>query len=555
MGSRGKEPACPPMSFGGGTAPRTPKGGPGTGSILLPYQQKWLNDRSQKKIWLAARQIGKSFALSMEAVVEGLEDRCNNLILSSSERQSREVMQKVFSHLRYLKVRSQDVVCTERESREEVELPNGSRIISLPANPDTVRGFSGNVFLDEFAFHKDSAAIWKSMYPAITRGKRIRVTSTANGKSNMFYRLWAEGDFSKHETSIHEARAQGLDVDIDALRGGITDPDSWAQEYECRFLDEATAFVTYEMISACEDEGANKELNVNLDSRLRHAGMTNENNYANDVKSLKDVMPEDCNRASTLTFNGGDFYLGFDVARKGDLSIFWLWEKVGDVFWTRMVREMRNTPFYVQRDFLYGLLEGNVSLDSRLRHAGMTDKNNYANDVKGLKDVMPEDSNRASTLTSNVNMDSRLRHAGMTSKNNYGNDEQNKIRIRRCCIDSTGLGAQLAEEAVQKFGPVVEAVTFTQKVKEDLAVTLRRRFEDRQVRIPADRGIREDIHSVKRFTTSAGNIRFDAERTELGHADRFWAAALGLHAGSVPAPFIEFESAGSRRFFNLGGYL
>ena len=513
MGSRGKEPACPPMSFGGGTAPRTPKGGPGTGSILLPYQQKWLNDRSQKKIWLAARQIGKSFALSMEAVVEGLEDRCNNLILSSSERQSREVMQKVFSHLRYLKVRSQDVVCTERESREEVELPNGSRIISLPANPDTVRGFSGNVFLDEFAFHKDSAAIWKSMYPAITRGKRIRVTSTANGKSNMFYRLWAEGDFSKHETSIHEARAQGLDVDIDALRGGITDPDSWAQEYECRFLDEATAFVTYEMISACEDEGANKELNVNLDSRLRHAGMTNENNYANDVKSLKDVMPEDCNRASTLTFNGGDFYLGFDVARKGDLSIFWLWEKVGDVFWTRMVREMRNTPFYVQRDFLYGLLEGNVSLDSRLRHAGMT------------------------------------------SKNNYGNDEQNKIRIRRCCIDSTGLGAQLAEEAVQKFGPVVEAVTFTQKVKEDLAVTLRRRFEDRQVRIPADRGIREDIHSVKRFTTSAGNIRFDAERTELGHADRFWAAALGLHAGSVPAPFIEFESAGSRRFFNLGGYL
>ena len=493
--------------------------------ILLPYQQRWLNDRSQKKIWLASRQIGKSFALSMEAVVEALEARCNNLILSSSERQSREVMQKVFSHLRYLKVRSEDVIRAEKESREEVELPNGSRIISLPANPDTVRGFSGNVFLDEFAFHRDSNEIWKSMYPAITRGKRIRVSSTANGRSNMFYRLWTEGDFSKHETSIHAARAEGLDVDIVALRRGIADPVSWAQEYECRFLDEAGAFITYEMIAACEDDGASKELNVNLDSRLRHAGMTNKNNYGNDVKSRKDVMPEDSNRASALTFNSGDFYLGMDVARKGDLTILWLWEKVGDVFWTRMVKEMRNAPFRLQRDFLYGLLGGFFI----------------------CKDVMPEDSNRASTL--NVNLDSRLRHAGMTNKNNCGNDEQNKIRIRRCCIDSTGIGTQLAEEAISEFGPLAEAVTFTQKVKEDLAVTLRRKFEDRHVRIPADREIREDIHSVKRSATSAGNIRFDAQRTELGHADRFWAAALGLHAASNPAAVIEFEATGMRRFF------
>ncbi len=436
-------------------------------TILLPYQQRWLNDRSQKKIWLAARQIGKSFALSMEAVVEGLEARCNNLILSSSERQSREVMQKVFSHLRYLKIRSEDVICAERESREEVELPNGSRIMSLPANPDTVRGFSGNVFLDEFAFHRDSEAIWRAMYPTVTRGYKVRVSSTANGRSNMFHRLWTEGGFSRHETSIHEARAQGLEVDIDALRRGITDPDSWAQEFECRFLDEATAFVTYEMIAACEDEAARKE------------------------------FPSPAAPRHPLTLGGGrgeggEFYLGMDIARKGDLSILWLWEKVGDVFWTRMVKEMRNAPFAVQRDFLYGLLT-----------------------------------------------------AG----------EGQRVRVRRACIDSTGIGAQMAEEAITKFGPIVEAVTFTQKVKEDLAVTLRRKFEDRQVRIPADRDIREDIHSVKKFMTSAGNIRFDAERTELGHADRFWAAALGLHAGSRQAPVIEFESAGARSFFSMGGYV
>ncbi len=454
-------------------------------AILLPYQRRWLNDKSQKKIWLAARQIGKSFALSMEAVVEGLEARCNNMILSSSERQSKEVMQKVFSHLRYLKVRSEDVIKAERESREEVELPNGSRIISLPANPDTVRGFSGNVFLDEFAFHRDSNEIWKSMFPAITRGKRIRVSSTANGRSNMFYRLWTDSDFSKHETSIHQAKAQGLDVDIESLRAGIADPDSWAQEYECQFLDETTAFITYEMIQACEDEGATREINVG-------AAFKAALNAGADSGERAGLKP-------ALT-NPGDFYLGMDIGRKGDLTIFWLWEKVGDVFWTRMVKEMKNTPFAVQRDFLYGLLE---------------------------------------------------------AKNDSGQAGMTTINIRRCCIDSTGLGAQLAEEAVQKFGPVVEAVTFTQKVKEDLAVTIRRKFEDRQVRIPADRDIREDFHSVKKFTTSAGNIRFDAERTELGHADRFWAAALGTHAGTGPAPVIEFETPeNSRRdFTGLRGFM
>ncbi len=426
-------------------------------AILLPYQRAWVNDKSPVKAWLAARQIGKSFALSMEAVTMALGARCNNMVLSSSERQSREIMQKVFSHLRVLRVVSDEIIQAESATKEEVTLPNGSRIISLPANPDTVRGFSGNVFLDEFAFHKDSEAIWRAMYPTVTRGYKVRISSTANGKSNMFYRLWSEGELSRHMTDIYTAKREGLEVDLDALRTGIGDPDAWAQEYECRFIDEATAYITYDMLSACEDENATKERPPQLGT----------------------------------VFNG-EFYLGFDVARKGDLSILWLWEKVGDVFWTRMVKEMKNTAFAAQRDYLYAVLSGA-----------------------------------------------------------YG------FKVRRCCIDSTGLGAQMAEEAIERFGPIVEAVIFTGKVKEDLAVTLRRRFEDRQVRIPADRDIREDIHSVKRFTTSAGNIRFDAERTELGHADRFWAAALGVHAGSGAAPVFEFETVpdGLRNFMEMRDYM
>jgi phage FluMu gp28-like protein len=423
-------------------------------AILLPYQRRWVEDRSPLKIWLASRQVGKSFALAMEAVREALTRRCNNLILSSSERQSQEVMRKVYMHLRYFDVRSAGVLGAERETREEVELPNGSRILSLPSNPDTVRGFSGNVFLDEFAFHTDSDGIWRAMYPTVTRGYGIRVSSTPNGRQNMFHRLWSrDARFSRHRTDIHDAREEGLRVDVEALRGGIADPEAWAQEFECAFLDEATAYLTYGMISACEDEGAKMEFDIS------------------DFKSQT-----------------GSLYLGVDVGRKHDLTVLWLLERVGDVFWTRMVREMRGERFSLQRDNLYSLLDG-----SFLQGACGT-----------------------------------------------------KSPLSRCCIDSSGLGAQLAEEASERFGPRVEGVSFTSQVKEDLAVTAKRAFEDRRLRIPADRRLREDLHSLKRSVTRAGNVRYAAERGGESHADRFWALALALHAGSLPARETRYERVGAR---------
>lgn len=417
-------------------------------NILLPYQQRWVDDDAPLKIWLASRQIGKSFAVAIEAVGLALRSRCDNLILSSSERQSKEVMRKVYKHLRVLKVASKKVIKAEAQTREEVRLPNGSRIVSLPANPDTVRGFSGNVFLDEFAFHRDSLEIWKAMYPTVTRGYKIRITSTPNGKSDMFYRLWARNErFSKHRTDINDAKADGLEADVDELRLGIDDPEAWAQEFECRFIDESTALITYEMISSCEDDSASKVFLSQGDAQGGRSPLC-------------------------------DFYLGVDIGRKRDLTVFWLWQKEGEVFRTVMVHEMRNATFREQRAFLYSLLDGGS--------------------------------------------------------------------IHRACIDSTGIGAQLSEEAVERFGHRVEAVVFTQRVKESLAFTMKRKFEERLLSIPIDKDIREDFHSVRRMTTEAGNARFDADRTEAGHADRFWAAALGVHAGSSKPVTVEYESIEQR---------
>ena len=149
-------------------------------SILLPYQRRWVCDTSRRKLWLASRQVGKSFALALEAVNEALLSRCDNLLLSSSERQSRELMRKVRMHMSAL-AELVPGFHVEGERADEVVFTNGSRVISLPANPDTVRGFSGNVYLDEFAFHQDAPEIWRAMYPTVTRGYKVSVCSTPTG--------------------------------------------------------------------------------------------------------------------------------------------------------------------------------------------------------------------------------------------------------------------------------------------------------------------------------------------------------------------------------------
>ena len=117
------------------------------------------------------------------------------------------------------------------------------------------------------------------------------------------------------------------------------------------------------------------------------------------------------------------------------------------------------------------------------------------------------------------------------------------VAVRRCCIDQSGIGMMLAERLVQKYGAVVEPVTFTAQLKERLAPMVKQAFEERTVRIPDNREVRADINSVKRFVTPAGNVRFDAEHTDRGHADRFWALAQVINAASEPQAHFD-EVAG-----------
>lgn len=129
----------------------------------------------------------------------------------------------------------------------------------------------------------------------------------------------------------------------------------------------------------------------------------------------------------------------------------------------------------------------------------------------------------------------RLKGASFAEQDAALDRVMERYDVRRLCLDQTGIGEKPVEDAKRRYGKArVEGVLFTAAAKQELATTLKGAYEDRRVRTPADRAYREAHHAVRKVTTAAGNPRFDADRTEAGHADEFWAHALAVLAGSTP---------------------
>jgi phage FluMu gp28-like protein len=383
------------------------------------------------------------------------------------------------------------------EKTMEVVFPNRSRIIGLPANPDTARGYTGNIVLDEFAFHGDAYKIYAACFPTITRGYSIEVISTPNGTAGKFYEIAKQagltagevsgaGDqvsgrtgthslspgaglltpdtrhltpsslWSGHRVDIYDAVRQGLPANIELLRAGCDDEETWIQEYCCQFLSDAQNYIPVELISTCVHEEATTEWSEVPGVRCQVSGKPGTRPSAPGAGSL---TPD----TRHLTFGDREFYMGVDIGRKRDFTIAWLFERVGGILWSRLLLTMKGVTFDEQEKTIFGLLD---------------------------------------------------------------------LGVRRAGIDASGLGMMLAEHAVQKYGAIVEPMTFTAQLKERLAPMVKQAFEERTVRIPDSREVRADINSVKRFVTPAGNVRFDAEHTDRGHADRFWALAQVINAAS-----------------------
>lgn len=173
-------------------------------------------------------------------------------VVSVGEREAREVVSMAMNHAKVLeKLGSKWAACKLRD--EGIRFNNGGRILALPASSGG-RGFSGNVFLDEFAYLEKPQDVWDGAAAVVMHGySKMRVSSTPNGVGNAFHNLWTnprehEG-WSLHKITLDDARADGLEVPDDVCwKMAKGNPRVYAQLFQCSFLDGNEQYIPTELV-------------------------------------------------------------------------------------------------------------------------------------------------------------------------------------------------------------------------------------------------------------------------------------------------------------------
>jgi len=319
---------------------------------LLAYQADWVLDDARLKIAEKSRQIGWTWSEGYKIVRDKsqADSKLDHWISSRDEIQARLFLEdcKGFANLLNLGARDlgQMAIDDKGNTAYVLAFANGLRAHSMSSNPDAQAGKRGGRTLDEFALHPDPRKLYAIAYPGITWGGGLSIFSTHRGTQNFFNDLINEvkhkgnpKGFSLHRVTLqdaldegflyklqkklpaHDERQQMDEADyFNFIKAGCPDEESFQQEYCCAPSDDASAFLSYDLIATCEYAPGEK--------------------WETDLADAK-----------------GKLFIGVDVGRTNDLTVIWVMEKLGDVNYTRRKIELQNTPFDKQEAELYSLLK------------------------------------------------------------------------------------------------------------------------------------------------------------------------------------------------------
>jgi phage FluMu gp28-like protein len=317
-------------------------------TYFLPYQVRWIKDQSRMKLCEKSRQIGISYADSYDSVrkVAPKDARLDVWVTSRDMIQAKQYLQYCKRWARILNYAAEDLgeVLVDKEKDLTafcLKFANGLCIYSLSSSPDAIAGKTGHLKIDELALHKDQRELYRIAKPVTQWGGQLSAISTHRGAGTVFNGIIRDikekGNpmgWSLHTIPVHLAVKEGLVQRINKVTGNnetdeqwlarmraeCIDEEQWQQEYCCIPADDSTAFITYEMITACEDVTASKNFEYLLDCK-------------------------------------NPLYVGVDVARKKHLAVIDVEEKVGDVYWERLRIEMQNKTFAEMEYELYRILQ------------------------------------------------------------------------------------------------------------------------------------------------------------------------------------------------------
>lgn len=215
------------------------------------FQLDWLFDPSRFALCNKSRQIGMSHTTAAEVVMWGAFLGETTTLISIGQREADEVLDKAKKHAKALELLGSRWA-RATPNGEQLRFASGGRIIAVPSSSGG-RSFSGNVFLDEYAYLEKPEEIWDAAAAVTLHSGKFRVASTPNGVGNSFHKLLtdpkANRGWTMHEFPIERAIADGMRVNLeDCWTMAKGDPRIFDQLFRCKFLDGEVQYIPSDLV-------------------------------------------------------------------------------------------------------------------------------------------------------------------------------------------------------------------------------------------------------------------------------------------------------------------
>lgn len=310
------------------------------GDLLLPYQSKavTLAGKYQLLVIEKSRRIGLTWGIAAHAALTASIARGDGgqdvFYMGYDQEMAREFIDVVGMWAKAFSIAASDVdeVVLKDDEKDiktfRIQFASGYEVVALPSVPRALRGKQGLVIVDEAAFHSDLAQVLKAALALLMWGGSVIVISTHDGVDNPFNLLIDD---------IRAGRRKGGTLKItfdDALAEGLFERIAMVTKQA------ATAVARAEWISEIRGfygDDAGEELDC-----IPASG-------AGSWLSMNDIIAaQHPDAALPELYQGGLVHVGWDIARRRDLSVVWPFETLGDVMWLRERVEMEKTRFQVQ---------------------------------------------------------------------------------------------------------------------------------------------------------------------------------------------------------------
>jgi hypothetical protein len=216
------------------------------------WQSEVLRYEGKRLLLNCCRQSGKSTTTSIKALHTAMyRPKSLILLVSPSQRQSQELFRKVRDGYGML---SNPPTLLE-DNKLSMQLANQSRIISLPGDQATVRGYSGVTMILEDEASQINDDFHSAILPMliINQGQLITM-STPFGKRGFFHEEWVNGgdEWKRIQVTADECPRMAAEQ-LEQQKRSLGEM-FYKQEFLCEFVETEEQTFNYDLIHRALDD-------------------------------------------------------------------------------------------------------------------------------------------------------------------------------------------------------------------------------------------------------------------------------------------------------------